>query len=408
MITARNAFPFEGRRRQILTVLAGLLALGLIVLVGVRWYAYQWDFHMFYWSAREFAAGRSPYLGKGLSFYHPPLLLYLYGLFTHLPESVACTVWYVLKLAALVALLRIWHRDFVRLRWDVVTITFLALAYNAAIYSDLVAGNVSIFEELLLWLGFSGLLQRRYWLFSLCLIVASQVKLTPLFFVVLLVAAVDKPQWRWLVATLAGFTLVFSLNQVLQPGLFRQFWQVSSKLDERGVDSSSLLALVRDGFDRLNLVDTRVSRLDELLYLLLVSGVGIATLRLLSQYRKAVPAFDQRLLICFACVVFALISPRFKVYTYIILLPPTLYLLPRIDWRRHVPAATMVILMVVLFPHAKSLMPVRVAFDLFITYMPLFAAMLVWSCYALVLRSSIAAVHPSPELSTTAQSQGAA
>jgi hypothetical protein len=382
--------PSESERAErILQPLAAAVALGLIAIVGIRWYAYQWDLHMFMGAARDFAAGTSPYRGQGLSYYHPPLLLYVYRLFTFFPVWLACSIWYALKLGSLWALLSIWNKEFVRIRYNSATIAFLILGFNACIYSDLVAGNVSIFEELLLWLAFANLLKSRYWAFSLCLVLASQIKLTPLFFAVLLVTAIEKPQWRWLFATVAGFAALFSCNQWLQPDLFRQFWKVSSQLDERGVDSSSLLAFTRDAFERVHVV-TQQSKLDELVYLLGVAAIGAISLWLLVQYRKSVKKLDERLLIGFACLIFALISPRFKAYTYILLLAPTLYLLKISDWRKQVPVFAAVLIGLALFPHAHSLLPTRMAFELFASYMPLFAAGVVWGGYANVLYRAVA------------------
>jgi hypothetical protein len=373
------------RAERILRALAASVALALIALVGLRWQAYQWDFHMFLGAARDFAAGQSPYRGVGLSFYHPPLLLHLYGLFTPLPEWLACTAWYGLKLAALAALVRGWNKHFVRIRYNAATITFLILAYNACIYSDLVAGNVSIFEELLIWLAFANLLKGRYWAFGLFLVLASQVKITPIFFAVLLVAVPTKAQWRWLFATVGGFVALFSCNYWLHPGLFREFLRVSSQLDERGTQAPSLLALVRDTYERLNLIVTQQSKLDELTYVALAGAIGLGSLWLLIRYRKTAKVIDQRLLIGFACVIFAIISPRFKPYTYILLLPPTMYLLQVAEWRRQVALAAAMIVGITLFPQPLSLLPVRLAFELFTNYMSLFAAALVWGGYVCVL-----------------------
>jgi hypothetical protein len=373
------------RAERILKALAACVAFVLIAIVAVRWYAYQWDFHMFLGAARDFAAGQSPYRGVGLSYYHPPLLLHLYGLFARMPEWLACTAWYVLKLAALAALLSNWNKHFVRIRYSAATIAFFIFAYNACIYSDLVAGNVSIFEELLIWLAFANLLRGRYWAFCVVLVLASQVKITPIFFAVLLVAVPTKPQWRWLFATVSGFLALFAVNYWLYPGLTREFFRVSSQLDERGIEAPSLLALVRDAFERLNLIVTQQSMLDELVYLAVAGAIGLASLWLLIQYRKSARVIDQRLLIGFACVLFAVISPRFKAYTYILLLPPTLYLLQITEWRRQVALVAALIVGLVVFPQPRSLLPVRVAFELFTNYMTLFAAALVWSGYANVL-----------------------
>jgi Glycosyltransferase family 87 len=369
------------RAERILKFLAASVALGLIAIVGVRWYAYQWDFHMFLGAARDFAAGRSPYRGVGLSFYHPPMLLHVYGLFALLPVWLACTVWYVLKLAALAALLSIWNKHFVRIRYNAATIAFLILAYDAAIYSDLVAGNLSIFEELLIWLAFVNLLKGRYWAFGLILLLASQVKITPLFFAVLLVTVPTQPQWGWFFATIVGFFAVFSCNYWLHPDLFAEFFRVSALLDERGTQSPSLLALVRDVLERLNLIVAQQSKLDELAYVAVAGAIGLSSLWLLIKYRKAVKAFDQRLLIGFACVLFAIVSPRLKSYTYILLIPPTLYLLQVIEWRRQVALAGAVIVGLTVFPLTLSLLPVRLLFELFINYIPLFAAAFVWIAY---------------------------
>jgi hypothetical protein len=370
---------------RILTTLSLAVAVGLIVLVGVRWYAYQWDFHMFYGAARDFAAGIDPYRGQGLSFYHPPLMLYVYRLFTVMPIAVALTLWYLLKVAALAGLIWIWHSDFVRLRWQAPTILFFLFAYQAAIYSDLVAGNVSIFEELLLWLAFASLLRARYFVFAVCVMAVAQVKLTPIFFSVLLLIVCDRPQWRWFVATVTGFAVVFSCNAWLQPGLFRSFWIVSAELDERG-DNTSLLALIRDVSEHfLGSSFTIGSRFDEVLFVTAALGILLITGWRILGYRRLHAAVDQRLLICLSCFVFALISPRFKGYTHILLLAPTLYFLRVVEWRGRVPVIAAVLLVLVLFPAPGSSLPFRYAFQILNSYLSLFAVAAFWLGYLTLL-----------------------
>ena len=48
----------EGLAGRAATALTLAMAGGLIILVGVRWYAYQWDFHMFYGAAVDFILKR--------------------------------------------------------------------------------------------------------------------------------------------------------------------------------------------------------------------------------------------------------------------------------------------------------------------------------------------------------------
>lgn len=365
-----------------LTILSVLIAAGLVLLVAVRWQNYQWDFYMFCGAARDFASGVSPYKGVGLSFYHPPITLYGYRLFTYLPVHAAYTLWWAMKVSALAALLAVWSKHFIKLRPEWPTIVFFLLAFNGAVYSDLVAGNVSTYEELLLWFGFYQFTRKRYGLFSLCIILAAQVKITPILFATLLLVAAARPQWKWFAGSLLGFGAVFSLNFWLQPELTRNFLAASSHLDERGADCTSNLALVRDILDHVRGPGfSDRSHLDEALFLGVVAAVGLLSLRALLAYRKRAATLDVRVLIYFSCVVFALVSPRFKAYTYILLVIPTLYLL-RAHWRSlAVPLAVCAVTGLVLFPQAQSLLPVRYAFKLFNDYLPLAGSFAVWFAY---------------------------
>lgn len=384
------------RVEQVILLLSVAVAAGLILLVGIRWNAYQWDFHMFYGAAREFAAGASPYRGVGLSYYHPPLMLYVYRLFTLLPEYWAVELWYVLKLIALIGLLAIWHRDFVRFQLRGSTVLFFIFAYGATIYSDLVAGNVSIFEQLLLWISFSQLLRGRYLVFALCVIAAAQVKITPIFFAVLPIVACEPRQWRAFFAAVIGFFAVFSLNFLLEPELFQNFWSAVPKLDERGIECISFLALVRDVSDlALGKEFTQLSLLDEVVFFCIAGAIGLLSLMAWLRYRKRVPQIDQRLLICFSCFVFALIAPRFKVYSYIVVLAPTLYLFRIGNWGWFIPLAVAMMAVLVLYPQGSSLLPFRIAFEFFNSYLLLFATLTIWMVYIDVLCAHSAAPRPS-------------
>jgi hypothetical protein len=142
---------------------------------------------------------------------------------------------------------------------------------------------------------------------------------------------------------------------------------------------------VRDTFENLNLIVAQQSKLADFTYAAAAGAIGLGSLWLLIRYRKTAKVIDQRLVIGFACMIFAIISPRFKPYTYILLLPPTLYLLQVAEWRRQIALAAVMIVGIVVFPQPLSLLPVRLAFQLFANYMTLFAAALVWGGYVCVL-----------------------
>src|SRR5580692_881776 len=231
--------------------LALLGACGLIGLIAVRFHNYQWDFNMFCWSADDFLHGLSPYKGQGLSFYHPPLTLFLYSLFQRIPFPFSYELWLSLKLAALVGLFAIWSRRFLKLEASWPVTLYFVFAYNAALYADLVSGNVSTFEELGLWFAFASLLEGRYGRFCLCMALVAQFKLTPIFLSCMLLVVPERRQWKWFAVCIGLFGALLCLNYVVEPALTRDFFRVAPALDERGTQSPGTLAFVRDALDML-------------------------------------------------------------------------------------------------------------------------------------------------------------
>ena len=373
-------------RIKLLQAFALLVAFGLMALIAIRWSSYQWDFHMFYGSATDFLQETSPYRGKGLSFFHPPLTLYLYGLFARLPLPLAYELWLALKIATLGVLFLIWNRHFLKLDFAWTTAFYFILAYNGTIYSDLVSGNISLFENLGLWIGFAALLQGRYALFSLCVILVAQFKLTPIFFAVLLLLAPRRPQWQWFAACAAGFVAVFLLNLIFQPALLKDFLTAAAALDERGASNPGTLAFIRDVFDRIGGPSfSEQTRADEAIFAVAALAFGVLSLAVVVRYRRANAEPDPKLIIYFACLAYALAVPRMKPYSYILLLIPTLALIRLLPRRTLVPAASAALLALVVFPLGSSLLPFRSLSQLLNEYMPLAAALAAWVGFHQVL-----------------------
>jgi hypothetical protein len=397
-VTKTSADPQEHARIGLLNAqtVAGLVALALVALIAVRWQSYQWDFYMFYGSATEFLQGSSPYRGRGLSFYHPPLTLYLYGLFARLPFPLAYEFWLALKVAALGALFLIWNRHFLRLDFAWMTTVYFILAYNGTIYSDLVSGNVSVFEQLGLWIGFAALLQGRYALFSVCIILVAQFKLTPVFFAVLLLLVPKRPQWQWFAACALGFVAVFLLNLLFQPALLKDFFAAAAALDERGPQSPGTLALIRDVVDRIGGSNYSERTLaDEAAFVVAALAIGVFSLAAVVRYRATSAELDSKLIVYFACLAYALAVPRMKSYSYILLLVPTLAVICNLPRRTLVPAAGAVLVALVLFPLGSSLLPFRSLSQLLYEYMSLAAAFAVWVGLHQLLKGEAAASVPS-------------
>jgi hypothetical protein len=381
----RNEAADRWLHSPLLDKLALTGALALFALVAVR-QVYQWDFVMFVDSARQYMSGLNPYRGSGLSFFHPPITLYLYGLFTHLPIAAGKALWLALHAVAIATLFMLWNRHFVRLeaRWP--TILFLVLGHNAALYSDITAGNVSSFEQLGIWMAFACLLRGRYGWFCIALAVCSQFKMIPIFFSALLLIVPPKREWGWFAASLAAFAGIFLLNRWLDPHMWDAFWSSAQQLDERGGDNAAILPFLRDALDLLGQGFSRSTLLDEGIYLAVAATVGVISLVEVLRYRQRAGQFDRVLVICFACAVFALGSPRFKGYSAILLLVPTLYLI-RSPWRTNLlPLGVFVVGALAMFPHGSTLLPFKEGFALGVEYIPLFARVAVWVGYLLLMR----------------------
>jgi Glycosyltransferase family 87 len=361
-----------------------LVALSFVLLVAVRWHNYQWDFYLAYDSGRDLLHGVNPYRGAGLSFYQAPLTLYLYSLPSHLPFFVAYELWLAVKVCALGGLLWIWDRHFMRIERTWWMVTYFLLAYAGALYADLVSGNISIFEQFGLWLGFAALLRNQYARFCVCIILVSQFKLTPMLFSLLLLAVPKVPQWKWFAVSWAGFLAVFSLNSILQPTLLKAFFHAAPTLDERGTENPSTLAFLRDLLDHLGIHDAAGTHVDELAFVVVALVISAVSVLAILRCRRSGADAHAKVIIYLTCVAYCLLVPRLKSYSYVLLLIPTLHLLRTLPRRVLVPAAMAGLAAMVVFPHGNSLLPFHALEDLFYEYLPLAAAFGVWIGYLFV------------------------
>ena len=112
---------------------------------------------------------------------------------------------------------------------------------------------------------------------------------------------------------------------------------------DRGLNNPSTFAFVKDV---LNIVEIRVGIelaqwVDYGVFMLIaavVMGLSIKGLGILADTNN----MEGRIvMVFFACLTYALISPRFKNYSYILLILPTYYLLSRIEYKRLYPYVLM-------------------------------------------------------------------
>lgn len=193
----------RGRRhrvRSLVGFLAGVVAVALgLALVWPMWTQpgrWQWDFRVYYLAANAHAIGLDPYdtraLGQlsgvpqTLPFVYPPHVLWLMRPFTSVPYDSAARAYLALKTAAGVGLIALLARAFLADGRDALFWVFSLAAFKGALWLDMRAGNVVVFEQLALWGAFYFFVRDRLAAFCSLVLVAASFKLAPALFLSLL------------------------------------------------------------------------------------------------------------------------------------------------------------------------------------------------------------------------------
>ncbi|MBI2846199.1 MAG: DUF2029 domain-containing protein [Chloroflexi bacterium] len=304
---------------------------------------YQRDLSTYYFAGKAFALGLNPYDIDVLSalapapiphrFVYPPYTLWLFRL---LPVVDFTTVYYLflaIKAMVLVLLFYLWKRAFLP-EMNAPFFIFALLAYNAAVYVDLRVGNIAIFEGLLIWLAFLFYLRNRLLPFSLLIVIAASFKLTPIFFLLLLLWSESRGKYLQFAGSVMLFLVIQIASWYAAPGLYTAFLQNLSGLDERGVINPSTLALIQDlsdwGARNTGIAVPETAQLG--LFLALTAIVILVSWRAHRALTTGSRPENGRVALFLACLAYALIMPRLKTYSYLILLVPTYFMLLSITY----------------------------------------------------------------------------
>ena len=291
----------------------------------------QGDLRIYRAAAQAWVEGRSPYepgalVGPAgnrqeLPFVYPPASLPLLRVLLVFDHRTTYFAFFVLKMAAVAALVALWRRRF--FPGDDLAgaclYLFCALAYAQTIKMDVRAGNISVFEQVLIWTGMVALLRGRPWLCAALVAAAALFKLTTAGLLLLLLLDRSRRSLAALVSGVAGLALVHGVSALVRPDLFGAFLRNAAALDDRGRTNPAAMALIRDFIDRW--AGPAPPHLDWILYglvvLLLMAGLLLAARRW--------DRVDRVGLLYSFLFTFALVSPRFKDYSYILLIPPSVY-----------------------------------------------------------------------------------
>ena len=350
---------------------------------------YQWDFKVYYNSPLLLAQGQDPYeaysvlkhLGAKGAFVFPPVYLQIFRAFSSLFTYDQC-YWIFLftKILCFATLLAIWKKFFLKTTQLYVFAVFVWLGFYATFLIDFQAGNVAVFETMILFLAFVCFLKDRLGWFVFLIVFAASIKLTPIFFLVLLLLAPNRYSVRYFALGCAGFLSYALLNLILFSDLTRQFISEAMKrINESGVINPSshgfINQMLRTSLSPFNLIPS--SMLVNVIYL----AVGICIVWTSWRAWKLVKIvdegnnFNRLFLILFSILVYTLIMPRMKDYAYMIAIPSVLFAIERFEilvprW--------IVFLPLVLISSGDSRPPL---FRIFADYYPLFVASFFWYLY---------------------------
>jgi hypothetical protein len=363
-----------------------LEAWAAVVVTAALWqivgklHVYQWDVMVYWWSGRAFAHGASPYgpipqQPEYLHFVYPPLVAALFAPLSVLNVAAMKVLWLVLKLAAFVATVRLWRKRIGVEQDAVPALFYFTFAFGSAVLVDVTSGNIAIFEQLLLWLGFAALLSRRWWTFATLVVVAAQAKLTPVFFLGLLLVIDERPRWSPFIGGSLLFVLGLGANALLLPGQTREFLASITALGERGWGDPSTLGVMEDLVDQLRGLRLPLPAVTaHLLYLAAVATVFWLTVRWW-RARRAAGTSDPLLVVLVTLAVYALVMPRMKDYSYVALLPVGWYVLAT---HRQLTASLAVLAVLVPRPLPQLKLWLPLVPQVY-TYAPLIAALVLWS-----------------------------
>ena len=310
----------------------------------------QWDFVVYYDAGLSVRLHSNPYNFQGLerfglphssmSFTYLPLIAYSFVPLTYFSVAAACRLWILLKCIALLFLWRLVSTDFVPLSlgngWD---LAFCVFAYNSTLLFDLVAGNLTIFVMVALWLGFAAYSKAHVWRFTFWIVLSSLVKFHPIAFLLLL--PVQLGVFRSLRYLLAGFGSLGAFilfNYRFFPGLFAGFLRNSTfQLTETGVLNPSALSFFRSALMQLNSmssINTLGLQLNmTLAYFLYFCFLALIITLCWRHFWDQRKLTEPQVAVLFFSMIYALLIPRLKNYEFIIAIPATLYVLRRQDPR---------------------------------------------------------------------------
>ena len=299
-----------------------------------------WDFRVYYYAVKVFEKGQNPYnldeLKKEsngnveLKFVYPPLTLYIFKIFSNFNYETAFDIYLLIKYILIIFLFLFWLSYFLEKENSFLFLIFSILGFINCIFADMATGNVSIFEQFFLWLGFYCWLNKKYIFFVILIFFASIFKFFPIFFLFLMLFEENKEKNNYL---FAGFILIFLyilISFSFFPDIFKSYISSAISIDERGKINPAILPLIKDIVEIVQRkTNFKLFLFPYLIYFSVISIILIYWIKMILKFIKIKKlTVENKKIILFSFItLYTAISPRFKEYSYIIMLVPAFYII---------------------------------------------------------------------------------
>ncbi len=365
------------------TLAALLLAARCLVYISQGLFdssALQRDLRTYQVAAKVFQRGADPYNlptlvrysgdSSMLRYVYPPQTLWAFRALCYVPLDNLRYGYFFLQIAALGVLLWIWKTHFLPHPYGLpLLILFAVFAFRGGLSVDLTSGNITLLNNCLLWLGFAAYLNRRYSAFAILVLLGSLFKNVEILFLGLLLMDRRREAYQWFALSVTCFMAYHLIGYLVYPEFYNEWLHNVSTNPEWGAYNPAALPFIEGiVFAACRLIGYHhpwgfAGYAAYLLYALALPVISWHALRKCDLLR------DRTLLLMFALFGFAILLPRFKDYSYILLILPSAWIiLQRLPtWRYQ-----LVAILVVLVP--------------LFAYQPLIVAMLMFTYVMITLR----------------------
>lgn len=305
---------------------------------------FQWDLVAYARGVSLSAAGLNPYdatlviappagsevTGAGhLPFVYPPHTLLLFRILFAGGFRAAYVAFLVVKVTLLFGAARAWTLGWIRREDRALFPLFALAAFNGCASVDLAAGNVATYEAFFLALGFIFFVRGRRWAFAACVLAASVFKLAPLGLLVALAFERRRDGARALAVTTGVVFALACIAVAVAPTLHHAFFDAVTGLTgsahERAFQNPSSREFAGDVGVVLASQAGAARRIGSASYLAWVCVVALVSAGALVRRARIAAVTDEELrryVLTVACLAYAVTAPRFKDYSFLIVVAP--------------------------------------------------------------------------------------